>query len=358
MKRLRTVLQVAIGATLGLLVGVLAFKHSQRVLDSRSVELVARELLGKHESSVLAEFDDMLAPAGEATVRLLDGTRQVAFGIIVRRNGWIISKASELPDAGLVCRLPNGKKLDVTEKEIFEAHDLALLKVEAKNLKLPTWRERRVEAGTILLAAGSGDTGAIALGLASVEERSMTHRGKGFLGLGLEPAAGGKGVRITHVVPGFPAAISGLRRGDVLLKLEGADVGTVTQFIDAISAKSPGTKVRILRRRGGSSTTVNVELADRFSFFDGFSASIPVDETQAMGGRLSDRRDDFPVVLQTDLILAPEQCGGPAVDLNGEVVGINIARGTRVRSLVIPSPVLLDLVDDYFSEKGGGSRNP
>ncbi|MEM0897011.1 MAG: PDZ domain-containing protein [Verrucomicrobiota bacterium] len=354
MKNLRTALQIAIGAMLGLLVAVLVFKHGQRFYGSKDFSLVAREMLSKHESSVLAEFDELLAPVGETTVQLLDGNRQVAFGVIVRKNGWILSKASELPQRGLQCRLPSGWKLPATVEKIFDKHDLAIVKVNATGLSVPPWRERKVAAGTVLLAPGSGDSGAVALGLASVEERSLNQRrGRGFLGLRLANSPGGSGIRVTHVIPGFPAAASGLRPGDVLLKLNGDNVGSVTDFMESVATTPPGEAVRLLRRRGKGFGNVTVKLEDRALFAD---EMLPVDETHAMGGRLSDRRDDFPVVLQTDLILAPEQCGGPAVDLNGQVVGINIARGTRVRSLVIPSSVLLGLLDDFFS--GGSERTP
>jgi serine protease Do len=63
-----------------------------------------------------------------------------------------------------------------------------------------------------------------------------------------------------------------------------------------------------------------------------------------ISGRLSEQRSGFPSALQHDLYLKPEQCGGPLVDLDGKVVGINIARSGRIESLAIPAPVLIDLL--------------
>ena len=38
---------------------------------------------------------------------------------------------------------------------------------------------------------------------------------------------------------------------------------------------------------------------------------------------MSERKDGFPMVLQHDTVLRPNECGGPLVDLQGKVVAIN-----------------------------------
>ena len=56
-----------------------------------------------------------------------------------------------------------------------------------------------------------------------------------------------------------------------------------------------------------------------------------------LGGRLSVRRFGFPLALQHDTVLRPVDCGGPVVDLDGRVVGFNIARAGRTESYLIPT---------------------
>ena len=58
---------------------------------------------------------------------------------------------------------------------------------------------------------------------------------------------------------------------------------------------------------------------------------------ERMGSELSNRRGGFPFILQHDTIIKPADCGGPLVDLDGKVVGINIARAGRSESYAIPS---------------------
>ena len=69
-----------------------------------------------------------------------------------------------------------------------------------------------------------------------------------------------------------------------------------------------------------------------------------------MGGPLSERADDFPGgVLQHDTVLQPTECGGPLVNLDGKVVGINIARAGRVESYCLPANELMPLMYDLMS---------
>jgi hypothetical protein len=65
---------------------------------------------------------------------------------------------------------------------------------------------------------------------------------------------------------------------------------------------------------------------------------------ERMGGEISQVRDGFPSVIQTDMVLNPEECGGPVLDLQGQVVGIVAARAGRIRSYVIPSEAILAML--------------
>jgi serine protease Do len=56
-------------------------------------------------------------------------------------------------------------------------------------------------------------------------------------------------------------------------------------------------------------------------------------------------------VLQHDTPLFPEQCGGPLLDLEGKVVGINIARQGRISSLAIPTSYLVELLPDLTRDE-------
>ena len=69
-----------------------------------------------------------------------------------------------------------------------------------------------------------------------------------------------------------------------------------------------------------------------------------------LGGDLSVRRTGFPTVLQHDTFLLPQHCGGPIVDLDGRVVGINIARAERIASYALPAKEIQPWIEQYVND--------
>ena len=84
--------------------------------------------------------------------------------------------------------------------------------------------------------------------------------------LGVKPAAGAeaRGVPVERVEQGTPAAVSGIRPGDVLLALDGAEV-TAESLPQMLSARRAGETVQILLRRGDEDVQLAVCLAARAS---------------------------------------------------------------------------------------------
>jgi len=72
---------------------------------------------------------------------------------------------------------------------------------------------------------------------------------------------------------------------------------------------------------------------------------------------------DVTVILQdgTELkaealgVNRPDQCGGPLIDLDGGVVGINIARAGRVATYAIPAAEMRQIVDRLSTRAAGES---
>jgi S1-C subfamily serine protease len=70
-----------------------------------------------------------------------------------------------------------------------------------------------------------------------------------------------------------------------------------------------------------------------------------------MGSALSPRRSGYPTILTHDSIVKPADCGGPLVDLDGNVIGINISRAGRTESWAIPTEIIQDVLADLKSGK-------
>lgn len=69
-----------------------------------------------------------------------------------------------------------------------------------------------------------------------------------------------RGVIVSYVYPGSPAAAAGLSQGDVVRRVDAARIRDVNQFSDMISAKGPGTPVRLTMLRGGATQDVDITL--------------------------------------------------------------------------------------------------
>jgi serine protease DegQ len=78
--------------------------------------------------------------------------------------------------------------------------------------------------------------------------------------LGLDQA---RGVVVLSVVGGGPAAQAGLRPGDVIVRLDDADVDTVEDLFGELRQRRPGSQVRLTFVRDGRERQATVTLADR-----------------------------------------------------------------------------------------------
>jgi S1-C subfamily serine protease len=85
-----------------------------------------------------------------------------------------------------------------------------------------------------------------------------------YLGSVPDMAAGDvPGMRLTGIRPSSPAEIGGLKAGDIIVEFDGRPVTDLYSYTDALYARQPGDKVRIVVLRGTERVTVNVVLGKR-----------------------------------------------------------------------------------------------
>ena len=287
-------------------------------------------------------FAEAVSAASASTVRVECDGKEAALGTIVSADGYILTKGSEVRGA-IAVLLRDGSAYDATLVGYDKPTDLALLKIDAERLKPIKFADRSAaEVGNWVAAVGL-ESEPIAVGVLSVgprrldprtEEGQITNMNKGALGIRLGDPEEGDGVVVVGVEPGAAAAKAGLKVRDVIVELAGKEVKTRQSLIELLENYKPGDNVTVRVRRGDEDVSLRVKLGTRADFDRGSFQN-------AMGGALSGRRTGFPTVLQHDTVIRPTDCGGPLVDLEGRVLGINIARAGRVETWALPGDVAM-----------------
>jgi len=73
-------------------------------------------------------------------------------------------------------------------------------------------------------------------------------------------AADVKGLRISAVTPGGPAAGAGLKKGDIITAIDGKPVGEIYEYMNRLKALSPGQRVSVDVTRDGESLVFILEV--------------------------------------------------------------------------------------------------
>ncbi|MFN9367677.1 MAG: trypsin-like peptidase domain-containing protein [Planctomycetia bacterium] len=297
----------------------------------------------KQHESVRKAFRESLRHVRAGTVTVLDGDEQAALGTVVGSDGLVLTKASELRGQPTI-RLADGTKHAAAVVGISEEHDLALLKIGRSDLQPVTWAAAEPALGSWLATAGSGEL-PVAVGVASVATRPL--RSRVLLGIALRPEAD-KAI-VDKVFPGSTAAKIGLRPDDVVTRIADREIAAPATVVELLRDRQPGDTVQVAVRRGEET----LEFTARLEADGGLPPHRQdrLDRMNTLAGDLSARRGNFPRALQHDTVLKPEECGGPLVNLDGEVVGINIARAGRIESYALTPADIRPLLEEMQSGK-------
>jgi len=303
----------------------------------------------KQNPRVLAAFDAVVARPRRSVVRVRCDATDVALGTIVGADGWILTKNSELTSGPITVTLYDGRLFAAKVTGFDDHYDLAMLKVDARKLIPIAWGQNAsAKVGELLASPGIGGD-PVAVGVLSVAARAVRARdlmippppaNAGFLGVALDEAEGG--ARVANIVPNSAADKAGLQVNDIVTLVADTAIIDSETMVNAIRHHKPGDALPIKVKRDGKEIDLRATLGKR-----------PPDPGLArreyqnhLGSELSERRSGFPQVLQHDMVLQPDNCGGPVVDLDGKAIGINIARAGRVESYAIPAEAIQPLIEE------------
>jgi len=304
---------------------------------------------GKSSPALLHDINPICAQAGRSTVVVLCDGRASALGTVVRKDGYIVTKASEIRGKP-ACKI-GSRELPATVVKSNPGSDLALLKVDANDLVPITWAEGNPPPLGSWLITPAPEKDAVGLGVVSIPARPIPDapkillRNQAVVGVELDPNA--KNARVHKVTPNLPAAKAGLKPGDVILSVGGEKTPTSTDVTRTLGKYKPGDKVALDISRGDKTMKLNAELVSSDQM------ALKIDGNQlthlsAAGGTVSKRHNSFPIALTHDTVLQAAQCGGPVVDLDGRAIGLNIARADRTATYAIPARSARKMIADLL----------
>ena len=269
-----------------------------------------------------------------STVRLIRNGKLITHGTIVSKEGLLLTKASACVGAREAV-LADGQSYPVRIRRRDEKTDLALLQMMAKDKSFEPvqWSNEMLPKEGGWMVSADPKLKGLKVGVNSGTPRAIKREG-GVIGviLGRDGDATG-GIAIAEVVPRAAGATAGLKKGDVVTKVNGKSVKRREQVIELVGSHDPGDVVSIEVIRDERNFSYQVTLGHRSVTFEMFNRNLQ------MSGPVSKRKDNFPMIIQHDLPLPPEAMGGPVLDINGKAVGLNMARVDRVTTYAITAKV-------------------
>lgn len=330
--------------------GSRADRGAHRVID---MTLPREDAPRKSDPKIIAAISPVVDNASMMTVGVFVDGRLVSFGTVADSQGLIIAKASEVGNtsANLMVALPDG--LTVAGQRVAVDSQLDLVLIETTEaLEEPNFETVESPAvGAILVTVGR-DGSAAAYGVRSLDSYQPTRSdvSASFLGARARPATeeerasqgGLTGVILVAVEPTAPAARATLRIGDFVTRIAGESLLTHRQLGEIVRRHAVGEIIEVVRMNGGVEEVLRVRLAAR-PREHGPSPSTPRFPA-------SRRSSGFGPVIQHDSALRADQMGGPLVDLNGAVIGVNIARADRTKTYALSSATVTAAIAKLMAE--------
>jgi len=287
----------------------------------------------------LLAFEPISRATRDSVVKIdLDGNT-VALAAVIDASGLAVTKASEIKEGKLTAWLAIGKEVEVQLIAKDEENDLALVKVNAENLKPIQWATDETSVGQWVVTPGIAETPQ-AVGIVSVPPRKIPPP-RAFIGVVLDFKS--PDAKIAQITAGLGAEAAGLKTGDVVLKVNDSPVKEGQELVKTLRQFREGQSVKLRVQRGEEEfdATIKMMAPKPERGGRGFDRAALMNQ---MGSVTSQRAEGFDLAIQHDTVLQNWQCGGPLMNLDGKAVGLNIARAGRVASYALPSSVVLPAI--------------
>lgn len=257
-------------------------------------------------------------------VEIVDADEKVVCSACRIASNFVVTKLSEIDEKKLRCRTGSVfVSFSVVKSDL--ANDLALLQLRSENLPPLT---RPTPATTELFVGQQVFCGSSKVAIVT---RLNHHEPSASPALGCSLQVEQSKIMVQSISANSACSDAGLLAGDELLQFCGRQCESLDDIGDLLAERQPGDRVAFRVLRNGLQLTSAGQLRhqansllNRAEFLDG------------RAGLLSNRRTGFDGVIQHDGHLAGKDIGGPLVDKDGHLVGINIARRARESIVALP----------------------
>jgi serine protease Do len=195
---------------------------------------------------------------------------------------------------------------------------------------------RVVGINTAIVASGQGIGFAIPIDMAKTIVAQLKDKGevtRGWLGVGIQDLTpelaeyygleARKGVVVTQVFEGDPAAKAGVQKNDVIIALDGQPVSTGRELSAIVANRAVGDKTKITLLRGGKEMTVTATVAKRED--EKLNAGAEQKESDALGLQVAElsaeRAQQFGLDKDEKGVLVVDVENGSRADKAGIRVG-------------------------------------
>jgi len=293
-------------------------------------------------SSFYHVVSPLVSKVNKSSVQVELGDEMVSLGTVTESG--VLTKWSEIQGdrRNLTVLGFDGVRRGVRVKAIYKDYDLALLDYGGELPGVDFSKISEPGLGSFLVLAGPGE-GARGLGVVSVEPRSLREEDKAFLGvrMGSESVKGG-GVRLQSIEEGSAAERAGLKANDVVIKINEKNVNGLLEMGNMLQRMKPGSGVHLFVKRGNHEFEVKAMLGARPKFKR--MSPRRMNRMKSMGGSVSKVGEGFPDVIQSDMQIDARESGGPVFDLDGNFVGVVVARSSRIKTYIIPAAKLAEVL--------------
>ena len=277
--------------------------------------------------------------------------RIASLAVVVSGEGHLVTKASEIEGRKFQVVIRDDVRREAEVIAIDRDDDLALLKIDPSNMELypiDFAKDGSAESpkGTIVCCVNNLSDTLAGFGVVSVRARPLNGASGAILGVEVEPNE--KGLLVTQFSAGSPAQAAGIQEADVITDFDGKSLVSAEELTSAVAAHLPGEQVRLNVIRAGAQLSLSVTLGNRSKLAP--MAGNREQDLDKISAKLSRRRWSFTEGIQHDSAIRPKDCGGLMVDLEGRVVGLNIARAGRIKSYALPASLVARFVQRGVNE--------